>query len=137
MYFIALITQIDAKLDHHGARTSVKLRMEPTLDSISKSNQVRSKVTKEQLIELRHKYHILDTMRLGAPKKDDKPCNVKGDNVTVYLEVVYVKLRFPIQPFFCRVLCALGLAPAQLNLNAYRFLVPFYVLYKKLKLGEP
>ena len=82
-------------------------------------------------------YNVSDSVRWNVPKRSDRPCSVKDGRITIYVDAMHVGLRFPMQPYFHKVVCASRLAPVQLNTNAYRFLAAYYVLYQKLKLGEP
>ena len=82
-------------------------------------------------------YDISNSVGLMAPRKIDRPCYVNNIRVAIYVDTMHVGLRFPMQSFFHKVLCALGLAPMQLSVNAYCFVAVFYVLYQKIGLGEP
>ena len=88
-------------------------------DSTSKSDQFRSKVTEDNLRDLRHKCKFLDFVRLRVLKQDDKPCDVKDGRVVIYMDAMHIGLRFLIQLFFCRVLYTLDIAPKQLSSNIY------------------
>lgn len=81
-------------------------------------------------------WSIFDSTIFRSLTKDNKPCNIKAGKVRVYLDVVYSILRFPIHPFFCRILSTKGVDSIQVNLNMYCFVSAIYVLYHKLCLGS-
>ena len=101
---------------------------EPILESLTNIKQLWSKVSKEQLIEIRSKYHISKSMGLRASMKSERSFDVKADAINIYFDAIYVGLRFPVQPFFQRVINTLGVAPHQVNPKIYRYMSIVYVL---------
>ena len=106
-------------------------------ESVIMEKSFQSFVTKERLTSLRVEFKIPDSITLRATRIDERPCNVQGDEVAVYMDAVYSGLRIPFQPFFRKVLHTMGLAPIQVNHNIYQYLAALFVLYSKLRLGEP
>ena len=109
----------------------------PMDESVMMGKNFQSFVTEKRLISLRKEFQIPDSITLRAPSTDERPCNVQGDEVAVCMDAIYSGLRLPIQPYFRKVLHAMGLAPIQLNPNVYRYLAALFVLFSKLHLGEP
>ena len=68
---------------------------------------------------------------------DERPCIVQGDEIAIYMDAIYSGLRLPFQPYFKKVLHAIGLAPIQVNPNVYWHLTALFILFSKLHLGEP
>ena len=49
------------------------------------SNKYVSCITKENLVELRSRYHIPETVKLRKPTADERPHHVHGGEVAIYL----------------------------------------------------
>ena len=79
----------------------------------------QSFVTEKRLASLRVEFKIPDLITLRAPRIDERPCNVQGDELVVCMDAIYSRLRLPFQPFFRKVLHAMALAPIQVNPNVY------------------
>ena len=93
----------------------------------------QSNVTKERLASLRANFKIPKLITLRTLGINERPCNVQGDEVAVYMDVIYSGLRFPFQKNFRKVFHLLGLAPIQVSPHVYRYLAAFFVLYSKLQ----
>ena len=65
-------------------------------------------MTTERLASSRAEFKILELITLRAPRIDERLDNVQGDEVVMYMDVIYIGLRFPFQPFFKKVFHALG-----------------------------
>lgn len=109
----------------------------PVSESATSGVNFQSFVTEERLASLRKEFRIPDSVTLRAPGADERPCAVQGDEVAICMDAIYSGLRLPMQPFFRKVFHAMGLAPVQVNPNVFRFLAALFVLFSKLRLGEP
>ena len=76
---------------------------------------------------MRVEFRIPESVILRAPGKDERPCDVHGDEVVVYMDAIYSRLRFPFQIFSRKVFHALGIAPIQVSPNVNRYLVAFFI----------
>ena len=65
----------------------------------------------KRLASLRSKFKIPNLIILRAPKIDARPCSAQGDEVAIYMDAIYSRLRLSVEPFLRRVLHAMSLAP--------------------------
>ena len=79
---------------------------------MSTSVLFQSRVGEEQLQEMKCMYKVPKSVRWRIPRGSDRPCYVKEGRVALYIDAMHIGLRFPMQPYFCKVLCASGLVPA-------------------------
>ncbi|XP_024043107.1 uncharacterized protein LOC112099840 [Citrus clementina] len=93
--------------------------------------------TVDELTNLRVRYGIPDEITLRIPGKKDTPSQPPRGYVTLFLENFKLGLRYPLQPYFVRMLNGLNLAPGQLNPNGWRILSGLFILWDKCCQSEP
>ncbi|GMN66718.1 hypothetical protein TIFTF001_035777 [Ficus carica] len=101
---------------------------EETFDEGSESPRAR---LLQYLESLREEFWIPGDVKIVVPGPNDLPSRPPPGYVTLSMEFFQAKLRLPFHPFLRRALRRLNVAPMQLNANAYRILISYFVFWTK------
>lgn len=88
-------------------------------------------VTSEYLESLREEIQIPENVELVVPDPDDLPSRPPPNNVTLSMEFFRASLCLSFHPFLRWTLRRLNVATMQLNANAYRILINYFILWVK------
>ena len=72
--------------------------------------------TPRDLKMIRAKYNIRHSVRLKVPRKGEFPEHPHSDGVVVHIDIFFLGLRLPLQPFFRKMFTKMQIAPRQLSL---------------------
>ncbi|GMN39718.1 hypothetical protein TIFTF001_008944 [Ficus carica] len=87
-----------------------------------------SAVTPSYLVALRDEFEIPNDIELVVPDPNDLPSRPPPGYITLFAEFFRAGLRLPFHPYLRPGLTRLNVAPMQLNTNAYRILISYFVL---------
>ena len=86
-------------------------------------------VTPRDLERVRAKYNIPPSVSLRVPRKGERPEHPHSDGVTLHIDLFYLGLYLPLQPFFRKMFSEMQIAPGQLSLPSWRLLTSLELLW--------
>ncbi|KAL5767640.1 hypothetical protein ACOSP7_014235 [Xanthoceras sorbifolium] len=119
--------------------------MDDHSQSVSKELQVRtggslfpsSVITRKDLVGLVHTFHLPMGHRVLIPRASDSPTHPPLGYVAISSHHLLAGLRFPLPRFLIKVLNLLQLTPIQLTPNVYTWLLSFYLIFRRKRIGSP
>ncbi|KAL2543162.1 Uncharacterized protein Adt_04140 [Abeliophyllum distichum] len=95
-----------------------------------------SRITAEELEDLRLSYDIPSSVLLWAPGPEERADDLPERFVAIYEPAMQQGLRLPMHPFFREVLKDWNLAPFQITLNGRGQMVASYLLWVVAEAGR-
>ncbi|KAL2497844.1 Uncharacterized protein Adt_23394 [Abeliophyllum distichum] len=96
----------------------------------------RSRITAEELEDLRLSYDIPSSISLRAPGPEERANDPPEGVVTIYEPVMQQGLHLPMHPFFCEILKDWNLAPCQITPYGWGQMVASYLLWVVAEAGR-
>ena len=101
-------------------------------------NHVReNRIDEAKLKKIAMEFSIPRSVGLRIPREGEKASNPVGSAVAFHPAFLEIGARLPLQPYIRRVLREIGIAPAQLNPNAWRIVIGMYSLWRSMKYPDP
>jgi hypothetical protein len=102
-------------------------------DNWFSSENYVSKIRAWDLLSLQERFQLSDTIKMRIMQKEERS-NRPPRTLTAFSgALMRAGARVPLHPFIRGAVASFGLAPAQLNPNAYRIMCCAHILYKRMK----
>uniref|UniRef100_A0A2N9EX02 Transposase (putative) gypsy type domain-containing protein n=1 Tax=Fagus sylvatica TaxID=28930 RepID=A0A2N9EX02_FAGSY len=137
--FMALGVDDSSESSSFGERYSLAspyTHFGPGLNRPFIAEEVPSKLIDKDIGRLRSQYQISENIVIRLPEDGEWACSSNGEDVALYEESLVAGLRLPFRPFKRGLLHRLGIAPSQLNPNAWRIVTGLQVLWRMASEGE-
>ncbi|KAL2462190.1 Uncharacterized protein Adt_45610 [Abeliophyllum distichum] len=123
-----MVSEISESLDKRDA-PAARVLDEKLRRSATEVSMARSRITAEELEDLRLSYDISSFVLLWAPGPKERADDPPEGFINIYEPAMQQGLRLPMHPFFHEVLKDWNLAPCQIIPNGWGQMVASYLLW--------
>ena len=101
------------------------------------NQEKENKIDEKKLTSLASEFSIPRSVGLRLPIGGEKASNPEGASAIFHPAFLEIGIRLPLHPFVRRVLREIGVAPGQLNPNAWRIVIGMYSLWRSMEFPKP